>query len=548
MPAVLSGACGLARPRISFIVVFAPGRPMICPPTLIADLAGETKMTAREAFVIAFFAIHAVSANAQVVPLDPDVPLTFTITGSLGEEDDGGGGGGFSDAYLPAPMISPMTRANTNRTAPADTPPADRNSEAKLCPGEGTSGSGNPSAGNPVIVATGEKWKAETDFESFGNYGLSLTRTYRSTNAYGVLLGPQWSTNLDPIKLAPGGGCRQTDTGCYANYVTMYMPGGTKYVYTLHPDAEYWTSSNSTALGRLDWSSGSNTYALRRERLVYRFDGFGYLTSVSTDTTPALRLLTYNYSSRGVVSSIVNAVGQSVVFTWTNGRVTQVTDTAGKVWTYGCTAGVAPMLNSVRPPGATVPTRTFHYEDPNYSHLLTGISVADSAGNNVRHSTYRYDTSGRVVRSELAGGEQADTFVYGATTTTVTSALGQPVVYTFESTPAGRRLVSTSRQATSTCAAAGSALTYDGNGYVATTSDWRGNATETVHDAAGRVQRVTVAAGTPAAHTTSHAWQTGDLVYETQFKGSGGIAYAKVNYTYFTSGLAKDKLASETWT
>ncbi len=49
------------------------------------------------------------------------------------------------------------------------------------------------STDNPVVIATGEKHKDESDLESQGLYGLSLTHTYCSRHAEGRLFGKQWS-------------------------------------------------------------------------------------------------------------------------------------------------------------------------------------------------------------------------------------------------------------------------------------------------------------------------------------------------------------------
>jgi hypothetical protein len=42
-------------------------------------------------------------------------------------------------------------------------------------------GCANPSTGQPVVIATGEKWLPQDDFRSFGLNALSFGRTYRST-------------------------------------------------------------------------------------------------------------------------------------------------------------------------------------------------------------------------------------------------------------------------------------------------------------------------------------------------------------------------------
>ena len=39
------------------------------------------------------------------------------------------------------------------------------------------------------------------------------------------------------------------------------------------------------------------------------------------------------YNPFGVIQSVTNAAGQTIEFTWTSGRVTQVRDPGGNTWT-----------------------------------------------------------------------------------------------------------------------------------------------------------------------------------------------------------------------
>lgn len=165
-------------------------------------------------------------------------------------------------AYLNSLIFS--RNNGTPSSAPLATPAADQNSDAGTCT--------NPTTQHPVVVSTGEKFKDEPDFQSFGNYGLSLTRTYRSQRGIGWFFGPRWTMNLDPRKLTPFGGCRRTDSGCYPYFIKMYEPGGAEYTYALDANAELYTINNNAAMGYMIWSSPSNTYTLRRDRMTYRFN------------------------------------------------------------------------------------------------------------------------------------------------------------------------------------------------------------------------------------------------------------------------------------
>jgi hypothetical protein len=109
-------------------------------------------------------------------------------------------------------------------TAMQADPPAVDNSNKEDC---------GKSTANPVVIATGEKYKEEMDFLARGEYGLSLQRTYRSKQAAGKMFGPHWLSNLDVPRLQiNSAGCTPTTSGqCIPRSVTVTDANGTKYLY-----------------------------------------------------------------------------------------------------------------------------------------------------------------------------------------------------------------------------------------------------------------------------------------------------------------------------
>lgn len=397
--------------------------------------------------------------------------------------------------------------------------------------------------GNPVVIATGEKYKSEDDFTSFGLHGLSLTRTYRSKNAGGMLFGPNWPSSLDPAALAPSSQTINTEAGPRPARATLKLPGGAKYVYTLNPadgNTFLYLAVNNARAGSL-YRSSTGAWTLYMDQQRYNFAvGGGIVASI--DRFTGERLLTFTKSGQ-LVTQISNLVGQSVSFTWTAGRVTQVTDPAGRIWNYAyATNG---MLVQVTSPGASPNIRTYHYEDANPTRL-TGISI-----NGQRYSTYAYYSDGRVSESGLAGGEERDVFAYGANSTTVTNERGLAVTYTTAIStqePTNRKITTVSRPAGNNCSAAAAQTVYDANGYVDYKLDWNGNKTDYTYDASGVLLDVTTAAGTSAARTTTYVWASPENLLERTFKGSNGVAYARESRTYHYAGLADGRLASVTLT
>ena len=389
-----------------------------------------------------------------------DGPQTFLSPGIRSRDrepvsSDGGGGGGGNGG------------AGDNENAKAD---------AK-------DNSGDPNCTtNPVVIASGEKYKREIDFESVGLYGLSLERVYRSRNTTGQLFGPNWTASVDAPLLTPSAQTVSTEVGSFPARATIAFPGGTQYVYNIDlSDYPYaYRVRGNAKLGDLYYERATGVWTLWASQKRYNFlAGGGMATSI--DRFTGERLLTINWVFTGTyrITRVTNLVGQQVNFTWTGDRVTQVTSPGGNVWTYAYNS--IGMLTSVTSPGPSADVRTYHYDDSLDPKLLTGISI-----NGVRYSTYAYYADKRVRESALAGGEERDQFTYGTNTTSILDAKGQTTTYTLATSiqdSSTRKITGSSRAATSSCVAAAASTGYDLNGYIDHEFDWNGNRTEYTYNA-----------------------------------------------------------------
>jgi RHS repeat-associated protein len=415
-------------------------------------------------------------------------------------------------------------------------PPADNNSDPKKCGGDASS----PSTSNPVILATGEKYKHETDFVSRSEYGISLTRTYRSKQASGRFFGANWPSSLDYPTLVFGQPCVQTPNGdCVPPKVTFKDTDGTQYTYNWDgytDDAHLYTYSVAGAAktGTMTFVKLASKWYLKRDDKTYWYTNGGYIESIGDK---AGAKLTYTYTG-GNVTKITNSAGEYVDLTWTGGRVTAVRDPAGNSWGYQYDANG--MLWKVTSPGTDPDIRQYHYESTYGNNLLTGITI-----NGTRYSTYSYDSLKRVKESGLATGEEKDTFVYATNKTTVTDSKGQTTVYNFISGSNGLRISSISASATASCPLATAKTFYDANGFIDYTLDWNNNKTDYTFDSAGRLAQVTTAAGTTAALTTVNTW-TDDKITQVEYRNRDGTAYARTVYTYNTIGSADGRMATAT--
>ncbi|WGG49034.1 RHS repeat-associated core domain-containing protein [Rugamonas sp. DEMB1] len=409
---------------------------------------------------------------------------------------------------------------------------------------------GNPTTKHPVIVATGEKYKNELDFSAGSEYGLVLSRTYRSKQAVGGMFGANWLSSLELPKLGfTFENCNRTPLGdCVPVSAAFTDAAGAKYIFdyvaTDGDTRTYSYRNENAAAGELEYNFGRG-WVLYRNKKDYSYSNRGLIEKVTDNSgAESLRFEYDKTTSVTRLAQVSNVLGQSVQFTYgANGKVSKVNDPSGKIWSYDYNANG--MLTTVTSPanglGTPADVRSYHYEDSDPT-LLTGISL-----NGVRYSTYRYYADKRVSESGLAGGEELERFVYGPTYTQVRDARNQKTEYSFETAGDAKRVVQITRDGTTTCPYAAATTRYDGNGNLDYTVDWAGNRTEYDYDAEGRKLSVTYAAGSTAKSTVAYKWN-GDDIVEAEYRDSSGIAYLRSNYVYKITSIAYGRLESATTT
>jgi RHS repeat-associated protein len=428
--------------------------------------------------------------------------------------------------------VEPVGPGPAKKAPPAST----GNSTTNPCPKDG-----NPITRNPVIIATGEKVKSEVDITAGGAYGMGLARTYRSLASYTSMFGARWLSTYDYPKLFPAGCFKSTDypNKCMPTSVVMTLPDGASYTYTAAQFYNFtYSVKNSSAMGTMTYDPDAG-YIITTDTNRYDYSATGLIQHVRTVGGTLLLSFTYNGSAQ-LPSRVTNGAGHYIDFTYnSNSYVSQVTDQNGHQWNYQYTN--VNLLTTVTSPGTSPDVRTYFYESPGIDYsLLTGIAI-----NGVRYSTYGYYSDKRVQVSGLAGGEENDTFVYGANSTTVTNEVGQSTTYNFVAAQGGLKIASISRAATSTCPMASATTVYDANGWIDYTLDWNGKKDDYTFDPSGKLLQLTTSSGTSAANTQVNTWSGNNLV-AVKYNDANGTAYANASYTYVASGFGRNYLASAT--
>jgi RHS repeat-associated protein len=414
---------------------------------------------------------------------------------------------------------------------------SDANTAPNDCEGK------SPSTSNPVIIATGEKFKTEHDIVAEGEFSMGLDRTYKSFDTSARMFGNRWNSTYDFAPLQTSGCFRSSDypSKCMPTSVVFTLSDGARYTFKSNAAYNFtYTVNNSSAMGKMTYSP-ENGYKIITDSLIYNYSTLGVIQNIST--RGGVNLLKFNYTiNNKLPSRVINAAGNFIDFTYNpDWYVSKARDQDGNEWSYQY-ANVN-LLSSVTSPGISPDVRTYHYESPNIDYsLLTGVSI-----NGERYSTYSYYADKRVHISSLAGGEEADTFTYASNSTTIKNSANQTTTYTFVPVQGSLKLSTVSRAASSTCSAANAHTTYDSNGWVDYTLDWNGIKTDYSYDATGKLLQLTNAAGTSLEKKQIYTWNGNNLI-QVDFYGSSGLNISRTVYTYFSSGFGLNRLASETAT
>ena len=264
--------------------------------------------------------------------------------------------------------------------------------------------------GNPINLATGNKYQQETDYVSAGMEPLVFTRHYNSQLALSGKqsdVGIGWSHN-------------------YSNKVIFDKESHGENMVVLHrPDGKELAFYRTNAVWMPTWKSDDRLYKdsgwiyQRADGVVELYDSNGQLIRI---VHPSGNELDLNYTN-GKLDSVSDSFGRTLRFSYDQGKIIKMIDPAGQIFSYDYSNE---LLVAVHKPDAN--QRRYHYEDSLNPSLLTGLT--DEKGS--RFATWSYDPSGRAVQSEHSSGVDRTSVTYNPDgSVTVTNALGHEQHYLF---------------------------------------------------------------------------------------------------------------------
>jgi YD repeat-containing protein len=338
---------------------------------------------------------------------------------------------------------------------------------------------------DPINAATGNKYQVEMDFAGAPVTGVALTRYYNSqdttSSGFGAVWHSTWHRSLNQFSLT-----MVTVTRADGRQDTFTLSGG---IWQADPDV----TSVLTPVPATGTQTGWQLVTADDTAEIYTLTG--QLASV---TTRAGLTTTLTYNANSQLTTVTGPFGDRLSFSNdSTGRVTQMTVPDGGTYTYAYDSNNN--LTSVTHPDSSV--RRYVYGNTSFPNALTGIIDEDGH----QYASWTYDTQGRAISSQHAGGADLTAVAYHADgTSSVTDADGN--THSYALVTQFSLVKPTALGGVPYPPSGGQAFTYDANGFLASRTDYDGNVTTYTHDTRGDETSRTEASGTALARTISTAW------------------------------------------
>jgi RHS repeat-associated protein len=217
--------------------------------------------------------------------------------------------------------------------------------------------------GSGVNTASGAFASTWPDLQAAG-FGVTFNsrRTYSSANTTAGRFGVGWSWSYDIKVIPPSAG--QTS-------VTVRADDGAQAVYTAGSSGGY--NRPAGVRSNLNAVSGGGWRLVTPVQTAYSFDPTGRLTSIVdahgrgltfTYTASAItitdatgRVMTGGLNSAGLLTKLALPDKRNVIYKYTNGMLTSAQDAASNTWSFGYTGGL--LTSIVDPQGRTQLTNTY---------------------------------------------------------------------------------------------------------------------------------------------------------------------------------------------
>jgi len=391
--------------------------------------------------------------------------------------------------------------------------------------------------GNPIDTATG--FKRQIEPADIGEGGLQYARAYVSRSSLiKRVTGTNWhATFTQKISFT-------IDSSW--SFAMVRRPNGQEFSFERASGSSTWVGDADINY-KLETLSPGPGYSLRTpDDTLEIYDDAGQLQSITTRDGRSVVLSYESSPPAGQVPKLLTVTddhGRSLSFSYYGsgattgaGNIQSITDSAGHVVSYGYDANNN--LVTVTFPDSSV--RTYVYNELAYTqstslpNAMTGI--VDESSN--RFATFGYNTSGRAISTEHAGGVEKFQFNFTSlhSTTVVTDPLGVNHTYQFQTLQGVYKPVSITPKCLICGGSIATARGYDANGNLTSETDPNGNQTTRTFNTTRNLETQRIEASndtTGRKRTIQTDWNaTFRLPDERRTLDSTGALKAKTNWTY----------------
>jgi RHS repeat-associated protein len=412
------------------------------------------------------------STQPSIQVSDPNVNLSYDWSPGYGTVEVDASDAEMVTTAFPVTITAEIDSTNgiqTTATAQLSVqPPADPG-----CPCDKVAGT-DIQAGMPINLGTGNVWITEQDYSLPGlGGGLFLTRTWNSKwqnigppSVTGIF-GHSWHSNFEEQISFPD-----------SDSVTYYRADGSTWVF----DSNGEILSPPSVSAHLDYVANQ------------------YVLTLADGTQKT-------FSELGALQSVKDRNGNQATFAYSSGRLTGVTDAAGRSVTFNYNDPANPyQATSVQDPVGVIASYSYDgssrlasvtYADGSSVNFTYGAnsmitSVTDGMGKIIESHTY--DAAGRGLTSSRALGADTVTVDYSVSgVAQLSDSLGNNTTYNIQYTGGRMSVNSISGSGCASCGGRGNtSLNYDGLGRVISSADALGNQTCYTYDNAGNILTKTI--------------------------------------------------------
>jgi RHS repeat-associated protein len=367
--------------------------------------------------------------------------------------------------------------------------------------------------GNPINVATGNKYESDVDYNASE---LSFSRYYNSdSQVRGGRFGPQWLDFYDRsiVYLDPSTSTSAVATRPDGQEIT-FTKSGTQWVSTA--DVSDRLTETTSVSGSTTWTLFvANTKQLETYtdgRLISISDQSGQLTTLSYTTGVELSS-SGNTLTPGLLLSVADRHGRTLTFGYDDqGHVVSLIQPDGGIVHYGYN-GSGYLTTLIYPDNSS---RQYLYDETGLnagstaSGKLTGI--VDEG--NSRFATFAYQADGRAISTKHGTSAGLHSIIYAADglSATVTYPTGVSATLNFNNSWGAMKVSGTSQPCGSACGQSAKSEVFDVNGYISQSTDFNGNVTSTTYDTNGLLDKQIDTQSTSTQRTTTITWDTGNRV------------------------------------